>query len=636
MLSDGDYADAARSTRYAHFTSKEIVQDGIYAALRHMGFTGGRTLEGGVGVGNFIGLMPKDMRSAGRFTGVEREPFSAKIAKHLYPQQNIQEADFTEFVGNDDYYDLATGNPPFASDPQVDRSGRKHLSGLSLHNYFFAKAVDMLREGGILAQVVTNSFLDANTDTARQYISDRTKFLGAIRLPNNAFSKNAGTEVTTDLIFLQKRPESEWGGKAAKADAKAWLNTGEFVDLNGETVALNQYFIDNPHMMLGNFGAFGTMYRKGMTALVAKPGQNTAALLKDAISKLPANVYVDRAVSMTQSAEAAFIKALANPSVQEGGFFEEDGKLLQRIRDLAGEARGKEVTPESMWTEKTKLGAKGFARIKALAAMRSTVRSLLSAELANDPAMDGLRATLNQQYDDYTKEHGLINDAGTLRVFDDDPDFPLLASLEHGYTPPIGVAAAKSLGIRPVPSSAKKGPIFTRRVVDARQTVRKVETPADALSVSMAERGKLDSKYIGELLGRDPDEVLRELSEGTSPLLFSDPATGEYVLRDAYLSGNVRAKLVQAKQAGMFNNIRALESVQPEDIGSHEIVARVGSPWVPESVYEDFANSLFGDGTKASVKYVKATAGFSVYIQLAAIPPTRIHGASRLTKARRS
>lgn len=614
LMSADDYADARVSTRYAHFTSRQVVQDGIYAALAHFGFNGGRALEGGAGVGNFIGLMPATMRSASRFTAIEREPFSAKIARNLYPQQNVQEADFTEFVGNDDFYDVAVGNPPFASDPQVDRSGRKHLSGLSLHNYFFAKEVDMLREGGILAQVITNSFLDAQTDTARKYIAEKTKLLGAIRLPNNAFSKNANTEVTTDLIFLQKLPESEWGGKAARANAKEWLSVGQITDAEGRTVALNQYFIDHPDMMLGKFGAYGTMYRGESPALVQKPGQDTAALLKEAVSKLPANVYVDRAITNTASLQDALIKTLQNPQVQEGGYFEEDGKLFQRIKDIAGEARAQEVTAQSQWTEKTKLGDNGFNRIKSLAGMRSTVRSLLAAELANDASMEALRKTLNDQYDAYSKDHGRINDPGTIRVFGDDPDFPLLASLEYGYTPAIGLAAAKSMGIKMVPSTATKGPIFTRRVIDARQQVAKVESPSDALNVSMAERGKLDTKYIGELLGKDADEALHELSGGDSPLLFNDPATGEYVLRDAYLSGNVRAKLVQAKQAGMFNNIKALEAVQPEDVGAHEINARIGSPWVPESVYQDFAKSLLGEGTDASIKYVKASGGYSSYI----------------------
>lgn len=615
LMTPEELADARRSTRYAHYTSREIIVDGIYAAMRRFGFTGGKTLEAGAGVGNFLGLMPADMRSAGRFTAIEREPFSSAIARQLYPQQNVQRADFTEFRGTDAYYDAAVGNPPFAADPQTDRSGRKHLSGLSLHNYFFAKSVDMLREGGIMAQVVTNYFLDAKADTARKYIGDRVKFLGAIRLPNSAFAKNANTEVTTDIVFLQKRPDSEFGGKAAREDAKRWMTVGQHRDSKGKIVPLNQYFIDNPGMMLGEFGAHGSMYGPDHPALVAKPGQDTLAMLKEAVGRLPEGVYKSVAETGTADHTQAAITALKDPSVREGGYFLEGDKLMQRLPDLAGEARGMQVTPETQWTEKTKLGETGFERIKALSAMRATVRGLIAAEMADDAkTMTGLRKTLNEQYDAYRTTHGLINDPSTLRVFEDDPDFPLLASLEHGYTPGIGPAAAKRLGVKPTASTAKKGPIFSQRVVAARQQVQKVDTPADALAVSMAERGKLDAAYIGELLGKEPDAVLKELSSGDAPLLFRDPATDEFVLRDAYLSGNVRAKLAQAKSAGMFANAKALEAVQPPDVASHEISARVGSPWVPTSVYADFAQSLFGEEAKAHVFYLPLNSSFQLAV----------------------
>lgn len=615
LMTPQELADARQSTRYAHYTSREIIVDGIYAAMRRFGFNGGKTLEAGAGVGNFLGLMPADMRSAGRFTAIEREPFSSAIARQLYPQQNVQRADFAEFKGTDAYYDAAVGNPPFASDPQTDRSGRKHLSGLSLHNYFFAKSVDMLREGGIMAQVITNAFMDAKTETARKYIGERTRLLGAIRLPNSAFAKNANTEVTTDIVFLQKLPDSEIGGKAARADAKRWLSIGQYRDNRGRTVALNQYFIDNPGMMLGDFGAHGSMYGPDFPALIARPGQNTLALLKEAVGKLPEGVY--KSIAETGAAEhtQAAITALKNPSVSEGGYFLDGDKLMQRLPDIAGEARGVQITPETQWTEKTKLGDAGFERIKALAGMRSTVRGLIAAEMSDDTnAMTSLRATLNEQYDGYRDTHGLINDPSTLRVFEDDPDFPLLASLEHGYTPGIGLAAAKRMGVKPTKSTAKKGPIFSQRVVAARQKVSKVETPADALQVSMAERGKLDAGYIGELLGKEPEAVLKELSSGAAPLLFRDPATDEYVLRDAYLSGNVRAKLAQANAAGMFSNVTALEAVQPPEVASHEIVARLGSPWVPTSVYRDFAQSLFGEDSTAVVTYLKANSSYQLYV----------------------
>ena len=446
-------------------------------------------------------------------------------------------------------------------------------------------------------------------------MSDRVEFLGAIRLPNSAFAKNANTEVTTDIIFLKKRPDSELGGKAARADAKRWLDTGIYTDSKGQKVALNQYFIDNPSMMLGDFGAYGTMYGPEQPALVARAGQDTLAMLKAAVGKLPSGVYKSIAETSTASQINAAVVALKDPSVKEGGYFVEGAKLMQRLPDIAGEALGVEVTAATQWTEKTTLGDNGFERIKALAVMRSTVRGLLAAEMGDDDkAMTGLRKTLNEQYDAYRDTHGLLNDPSTLRVFEDDPDFPLLASLEHSYTPGVGPAAAKRLGVKPAKSTAKKGPIFSQRVVAARQPVKKVSSPADALAVSMAERGKLDAAYIGELLGQEPDAVLKELSAGDKPLLFRDPATDEYVLRDAYLSGNVRAKLAQANAAGMFSNANALEAVQPPDVGSHEISARIGSPWVPTAVYEDFAKSLFGDKAEVSVSYLKLNSSYQISV----------------------
>lgn len=610
LLTPEEWATANESTQYAHYTSREII-GGIYEALARMGFTGGKILEPGSGVGNFVGLMPAGLRTSSRFTGVEREAIAVGIAKQLYPRQNIQRADFTEFIGNDGFFDLAIGNPPFARNPLTDKSGRKHLTGLSVHNYFFAKAVDMLREGGILAQVVSNSFLDAKRDTARRYIADRTEFLGAIRLPNNAFAKNANTEVTTDIVFLRKLPESEWGSRSGKENRDRWLDTQNITDPNGgDDIPVNRYFAENPEMMLGQMGRYGTMYGPGQPALVAKPGQDTAALLRAAIARLPEGVYTPPAVANTAAMGDAAIVALRNPKVQEGGHYVEGDKLYRRLQDVAGEARAVELTPDTQWTEKTKLGEEGFARIKALAGLRQTLRDLLAAELADAKDIEALRTRLNTEYDAYAKRHGLINDRPSARVFDDDPDYPLLASLEHGFTPGIGAAAARKMGVKPMLATAKKGPIFKARVIEKRTAPTRASSPADALNISMAERGRIDAAYIGELLGISGEEALRDMSQGAKPLLFMDPASNEYVLRDAYLSGNVRAKLAQARQAGMMANARALEEVQPPDVSAGEISVRVGSPWVPTPVYEAFARHLFGDGTSAKFIYVKANSSF--------------------------
>lgn len=281
----------------------------------------------------------------------------------------------------------------------------------------------------------------------------------------------------------------------------------------------------------------------------------------------------------------------------------------------APETSARLLTPETQWTEKTKLGEAKHQRLVELAGLRKTMRQLLAAELSGDKSMDSLRKTLNDQYDAYTKAHGLINDVSTAQVFDDDPDYPLLAALELGYERGMGPAAAKAAGIAPYKSKAKKAPIFERRVIEDRKQVQKAATPEDALNVSLAERGVIDAGYIGQLLGKSGDDVLSALTKGDKPLLFVDPVTGEYVLRDAYLSGNVRKKLEQARMAGEDGSVRALMAVQPADVGAHEISAKLGAPWVPTEVLEDFAAHLLGEGTKAKVGYMGLNSSFATSIQ---------------------
>ena len=613
LLSDDEWDSAFESTQYAHYTSREII-NGMYAAVRRLGFTGGNVLEAGGGVGNFIGLMPVDLRTNGKVTLVEREAIAAAIAKHLYPRQNIRAEDFTEFgKGQDGQYDMQIGNPPFHSTPLTDKSGRKHLTGLSVHNYFITKGVDMLRDGGIMAVVVSNSFMDAGNVRAREYIAKRAKLLGAIRLPNNAFSKNANTQVTTDIIFLQKLPESDWNSKAAIADGKRWVGVTTVSDPQGKgDVALNQYFADNRGMMLGVWGKFGTMYGPDQPALVARPGQDTAAMMARAVAALPEGVYTPASVSRTKAMEGALLEKLHDNSVGEGGFYVKDGKVWQRVADSVGEAYAAEITPNTVISGTRQIGQSGVDRLRQLAEIRRTMRELLAAETEDRKAdMDRLRKELNTRYDAYVADNGRINDQTTKRLMRDDPDYPLIAALEMGYEPGIGPAAAKTAGIKPQTSKAKKAAIFDRRVIEARKAVTKADSPQDAINISMAERGRLDAEYIGRLLDVPADEVLGQLASGTNPLLFRDPATDEYVLRDAYLSGNVREKLKQAKDAGLTSNARALEEVQPEDIPASKISVRIGSPWVPVGVYADFAKHLFGDGTKSHLRYVKSNGSFT-------------------------
>ncbi len=611
LLTEDEYETARQSTQYAHYTSREII-NGIYAGMQRMGFTGGNVLEAGGGVGNFIGLMPDSMRSAGRFTLVERERIAAGIAKALYPRQNVQLGDFRAFgKGDDGYFDAVIGNPPFGRVDMTDLSGRKHLSGLRIHNYFIAKSIDLLREGGLLVNVVSHGFMDAGDQRARQYIAERAELVAAIRLPNDAFKGNAHTEVTTDIVIFRKRPESEWRSRKAAEEAKAWLESTTVPDPDGgDPIPTNAYFVRNPDKMLGEWGRYGTMRTGNMPALRARAGQDTGALLRQVAKQLPQGLFEARSIARTEAMVQRQAVKLLNPPVSEGGHFIQDGKLIQRTQNIAGEAVGRELTPDTPWTEKTTLGAKGFERLRQLAGLRQTVRELLAAELSDSLSIETLRARLNTEYDAYAKD-GLLNDAGTARLFGDDPDYPLLASLELDYKPGMGAAAAKTAGVKPFKSSAKKAAIFERRVIPVRKEVERASSPQDALNVSLAERGRLDAEYIGKLLGRDSAEALRELSTGSNPLLYLDPASGEYALRDAYLSGNVRKKLAQARESGMMNNAAALESVLPKDVGAAEISVRIGAPWVPPAVYEDFAKSLLGDGTKARLRYIAFDSSFS-------------------------
>jgi hypothetical protein len=618
LLSPEEYETAIQSTQYAHYTSPDVI-NGIYSALRRLGFTGGRALEAGSGVGNFIGLMPDDMRTSGRFTGVERERIAAGIAKHLYPEQNIQLADFTQFGhGEDGYYDANIGNPPFSSTTLTDQSGRDHLSGLRMHNYFIAKGIDMLRDGGVLSNVVSNGFLDAGESRARQYIGDRAKFLGAIRLPNDAFKKNAGTEVTTDIVFFQKLPESEWGSRAAKEDAKRWLDTVQVKDPNGgDPINTNRYFAEHPEMMLGDWTKAGSMYGPDQPALVSRKGQDTGKLLQEASQKLPENVYQPIATRNTEGMQQTLLTKLHEAvTVDNGGFYNADGKLYRRAGDVAGEKFANEITPETQWTEKTKLGQAGFERISALADLRGTLRSLLDAEGHDDTkAMGSLRKQLNKQYDAYTAKHGLLNETATGRVFKDDPDYPLLLSLEHDFAPGMSAPVAKKNGIKPFKAKATKAPIFSKRAIENPKEPTSAESPLDAVSISIASRGKIDAEYLGKLLGKDPAEVLRELASGDKPALFIDHATGEYVPRDAYLSGNVRKKLAQAVAAGDVRAAHELEKVLPEDVSAGNITGTLGAPWIHTDIYGDFAKHLLGDGTKADLRYLEHNASFLGDIQ---------------------
>lgn len=592
LMTPDELAAAAASTRNAHYTSPEIVA-AVWDAAKHFGFQGGRVLEPSVGVGNFFGLMPSALRSASQLTGVELDHITGGIAKQLYPAANIQApVGFQDFTAPDNYFDLAIGNPPFGREGIYDANRRK-ISGFSIHNYFFAKSIDTVKPNGVLAMVVTNRLLDSMGDKARQYIADRAEFLGAIRLPNNAFLKNAGTEVTTDIIFLRKLKDGE------QPTGQRWMEVKQVTDKNGKTVPLNEYFVRNPDMMLGEFGAFGSMYSPDDAALVARPGQDTPALLREAMAKLPAGFMDPPTAEPTRET----IEPMNDVShVKVGSVFEQDGQIFERREDMLGK---QQAAPVTFASEKAKERVSGMIKVRdALIA----VRRLQLTEGVSDKALEEARAGLNKAYDAFVKAHGPINGEANKRLMRDDPTWPQLAALEDDFDKGITPAVAKTTGEKARPPSAKKAAIFFKRTQSPYKAPEKAATAKDALVTSLAERGRVDLDYMASLYGKTPEAIANEL-EG----LIFEVVPGDYVTREEYLSGNVKKRLALtielAKKFPRFQkNVDALREVQPADIEAVDIDVKTGAHWVPADVMQAFVGYITeGQNVKAIYNPITAT-----------------------------
>lgn len=580
LLTPEEYRAAESSTRNAHYTSPEVV-DAIWSIARQLGFRGGKVLEPSVGAGNFIGLMPAELRPGVTVTGVELDRVTGGIAKHLYPDANINApVGFQDFAVPDGYFDLAIGNPPFGSEKLYDKQ-RRQLNGMSIHNYFFAKAIDALRPGGLLAMVVTNSFLDAAASDVRRYIADRADLVGAIRLPNDAFLKNAGTEVTTDIIVLRKRGD----GEASNSDG--WVLTQPVPVRNkaGEPLELplNGYFVANPSMMLGEFGAFGTMYRGDSAALVSRPGQDLAAELKQAIAKLPADVMtpavepVQETVTVAMDVDSALVNSV---------FITPDGKVMIRRADSLGKSQAEAV---EFPNEKAQQRVAGMIRIRDVF---SRLRKAQLDEASTDKQLDTLRARLNTVYDTFVRTHGPIHIDANRRLMRDDPSWPQLAALEDKFDKGVSDAVAKSTGEAPRPATAQKAPIFSKRTQSPYQRPTIAATAKDALAAVLNEIGRVDLPAMQQLYGKPLAEIVDELGS----LLYRTPS-GAYETADAYLAGNVKAKLAEAEEAAkrepeLKRNVAALREVIPADIEAVDIDVKPGSPWVPPNHVADFLDHV--------------------------------------------
>lgn len=596
LLTADELRAAESSTRNAHFTSPDIV-DGIWKAVRRFGFTGGQMLEPALGSGNFLGLMPGALKQGTTITGVELDHITGNIAKNLYPQARISApTGFEAFGVPDGHFDLVIGNPPFGSDRLYDPD-RRHLNKFSIHNFFFAKSIEALKPNGVLAMVVTNRFLDGNDSAARTFIAQQADLIGAVRLPNNAFLKNAGTEVTTDLVFLRKRAE----GEQANMD---WVNTTQYRDKNGKTVPLNRYFKKNPDQMLGEFGAYGTMYGPDEPALIARDGDNLSKLLAKALGTLPRD-FMD---APQRAVESEVIKVPDNVRDAEiGSAFVDNDTVYVRGADYLGDPRASTV---EFPNEKAKDRVMGMVRVRNVFAK---LRRAQLSETSSDKQVSGLRDRLNKLYDGFVRKHEPINADANKRLMRDDPSWPHLSALEDKFDRGITAAMAKRTGADPRPQSAQKAPIFTQRTQQPYRAPDSAKSAKDALSISLSEYGRIDMGRMAALYGKPVEAIEQELGD----LLFKTPQ-GDHRTADDYLSGNVKAKLAEARTAAEANpamrrNVEALEAVIPADIEPVDIDLKPGAAVVPAKYVAQFIDFL-GDGNTAKAIYSPLTSKWQVNV----------------------
>ncbi|WP_144574331.1 PLxRFG domain-containing protein [Agrobacterium sp. DE0009] len=599
LLTKEEYSAAESSTRNAHYTSPEIV-DAAWAIAQRLGFKGGQILEPSVGAGNFLGLMPGDLRVASRVTGVELDRITGTIAKNLYPNANIQAPiGFEKLTVPDSYFDLAIGNPPFGSEKLYDRE-RTHLNKLSIHNFFFAKAIETLRPGGVLAMVVTNRFLDGQSAAARNMIQQKADFIGAIRLPNNAFLKNAGTEVTTDIVILQRREN----GTAPKSND--WLEVVDYRGKDGNVVPLNKYFANNPDMMLGDFGGYGSMYGPNEPALIARGGQDTPAELAKAIEKLPQDIMGD--TGPVRATETVTLPETVH-DVQVGTMFAApDGSIHLRTADHIGQPTSQAV---AFPNETAKERVSGMIRVRdAFAKLR---RAQIS-ETASDQQIENLRNRLNNLYDGFVKSHGPINSDANKRLFRDDPTWPQISALEQSFDKGLSAAMAKKTGEKARAATAEKAAIFSRRTQQPYRRPTSASSAKDALATVLNDYGRINLEAMSQLYGKPVDAIVDELGQ----LVFKTP-TGAYETADQYLSGNVKQKLAEAERAAEHDtefrrNVNALRDVIPADIEAIDIDVKPGAPWLPANHVEDFVSHIGQGAVKPRAFYSAANAKWAITV----------------------
>ena len=559
LLSEDEYAAARSSTLNAHYTSPVVIRS-IYDAVERMGFQSGNILEPSMGVGNFFGMLPESMADS-RLYGVELDSITGRIAQKLYPEASIKVAGF-ETTDRRDFYDLAVGNVPFGQYRVNDKAYNKF--GFSIHNYFFAKAIDQVRPGGIVAFVTSRYTLDSKDSSARKHIAERADLLGAIRLPNTAFKANAGTEVVSDIIFLQKRDRP--------IDHEPdWIQLGKTED--GFTI--NSYFVDHPEMVLGELTTESTQYGREECTVRPIEGAVLADQLAEAIQHIE-GLYTEVEVETPDIADAENERHIlpADPDVKNFSYTVVDGEVYYR---------------ENSVMTQVELSDTAKSRVTGMVELRQIVNELIDQQLNDYPDAD-IQATqekLNAAYDAFSAKYGLLNDRKNGRLFEQDSSYYLLCSLEN---------------LDDQGQLKSKAAMFTKRTIRPERTVTSVDTPTEALAISIGERGRVDLPYMAELLGT-PGDYERITSE-LSGVIFKDPAADPtdpeagWQMADEYLSGDVRAKLRMAQFAAETNpefavNVDALTKAQPRELEASEIDVRLGATWLDPDIIQKFMTETF-------------------------------------------
>ena len=553
LLTEDEFVAARASAPNAHYTSEKVIR-AVYEAVERLGFKSGRILEPSMGHGNFFGLMPSSMTAKSKITGIELDTMTGKMAKYLYPQVDVRIEGFEKALLPDNFYDMAISNVPFGNYKLHDPKYSKY--DFFIHDYFFAKAIDKVRPGGLVVFITSKGTMDKTVGKVRKYISDRAALVGAIRLPNTAFKQNAHTEVTTDIIVLRKNID----GDTFKGEE--WQGVESIKGKNGEEIKINEYFVSHPEMMLGEMSMGGTMYRGG-EATLESDGRDIEVALREAIGRFPESVFTKPAHKGTK--EIPIEERIPAPGhIKQNAFAFQDGKLYRR--------EGTELVPANLPEDKVE-------RVKGMIQVRDAVRKVLRLQIEDmsDAEIQAAQSSLSSVYDDFVKKHGPLSSAANVSAFKGDPDAPLLLSVES-YDKES--------------DTATKAAIFSRRTMQKQKAIERVETAKEALVVSLNETGGIDWGRMENLTGKSSAELQRELAG----VIYNNPE-GTWETADGYLSGNVRHKLKAAEAASKadpaFNaNVEALQKVQPEDLKATEIVARLGSSWIPAKDVNDFVEYL--------------------------------------------